>query len=131
MPRTEAVSTITPTAPSADRVGRMVITSGRPIVGGRADRFEPTPTFIQRRSEMKVFMVRRHSSGPRRRRKSLSRDGTGAETLGWEYLARHKPARRPQLPERRHDKPALRVAVRIRPLRHLEGSLGAGPELGN
>jgi hypothetical protein len=32
--------------------------------------------------------------------------GTGAETLGWEHLARHKPARRPQLPERRHDKHA-------------------------
>jgi hypothetical protein len=33
----------------------MVITSGLRIVGGRADRFEPTPTFIQRMSEMKVL----------------------------------------------------------------------------
>jgi hypothetical protein len=33
MPRTEAVSTVTPTAPSADRVGRVAITSGRRIVG--------------------------------------------------------------------------------------------------
>src|SRR5260370_24902781 len=76
-------------------------------------------------------MGRRHSSGPRRRRESLARDGTGAETLGWEHLARHKPARRPQLPERRHDKHALRVAIRIGPLRDMEGSLGPGPELDN
>jgi hypothetical protein len=33
MPRTEAVSTVTLTAPSADRVGRVAMTSGRRIVG--------------------------------------------------------------------------------------------------
>jgi hypothetical protein len=33
MPRTEAVSTVMPTAPPADRVGRVAITSGRQIVG--------------------------------------------------------------------------------------------------
>jgi hypothetical protein len=33
MLRTRAVSTVTPTAPSAERVGRVVITSGRRIVG--------------------------------------------------------------------------------------------------
>jgi len=33
MPRTKAVSTVTSTAPSADQVGRVAITSGRWIVG--------------------------------------------------------------------------------------------------
>jgi hypothetical protein len=52
-------------------------------------------------------MVRRRSSDPSRRRKPLARDGLRAETLGWEHLARHQPARRPQFVDCR--------GVRVRP----------------
>lgn len=53
------------------------------------------------------------------------------ETLGREYLARHKRARRPQLRGHRHDKRALRVAVRIPTLRDIKGSLSPGRGVSN
>jgi hypothetical protein len=106
MLRTGAVSTGTPTAPSAERVGRVAPTPGRQIVGaGRPARSygHAHPTEVRNES----FIVRRHSSDPSRRRQPLVRDGPRAETLGWEHLARHQPARRPQFVDCR--------GVRVRP----------------
>ena len=55
MLRTGAVSTGTPTAPSAERVGRAALTLWSPNRRSRADQLEATLTFIQRRSEMKAL----------------------------------------------------------------------------
>jgi hypothetical protein len=55
MLRTGAVSSGTPTAPSAERVGRAALTLWSPNRRSRADQLEATLTFIQRRSEMKAL----------------------------------------------------------------------------
>jgi hypothetical protein len=95
MPRTEAVATVTPTAPSADRAGRVAITSGRRIVGaGLTARTYAHVHATEVRNES--FMMPRCNCGLRLHREPLARDGTGAETLGWEHLARHIAARRPR-----------------------------------
>jgi hypothetical protein len=61
----------------------------------RADRLEPTPTFMLRRSETKASGAALQL-WPSFHREPVARDGTGAETLGWEHLARHIAARRPR-----------------------------------
>jgi hypothetical protein len=106
MPRTGAVSTGTPTAPSAERVGRVAHISGRRIVGVGLTGSKLRPS-SSNGGPNESFMVRRHSSGLRRRRKCLARDGPRAKTLGWEHLARHQPVRRPQFVDCR--------GVRVRP----------------
>jgi len=55
MPRTGAVSSGTPTAPSAEAVGRVAPISGRRIVGAGLTGSKLRPKFIQRRSEMKAL----------------------------------------------------------------------------
>ena len=95
MPRTEAVSTVTPTGPSADRVGRVAITSGRRIVGAGLTGSNLRPRSCYGGPKRKL-QVPRCNCGLRLHREPVARDGTGAETLGWEHLARHIAARRPR-----------------------------------
>jgi hypothetical protein len=102
-----------------------------PDCRSRVDRFEPALTSIQRRSEMKALWCGATALGLVAAVSLSPAMAQRPKPSGWEHLARHKPARRPQLPECGHDKHALRVAVRIRPLRDMEGSLGPGPGLGN
>lgn len=65
------------------------------------------------------------------RRKLLAGDGARAETLGREHVARHLPTRPPRRFDRCRGNPALRVAVRLRQTRGMEGSLGAGQVTGD
>ena len=64
-------------------------------------------------------------------RKLLARNGAGAETLGREHVARHLPTRRPRRFDRCRGNPALRVSVRLRQTRGMEGLLGAGQITGD
>ena len=69
----------------------------------------------------------RHNTGTGGCRKPVPGNGPRAETFGREHPARYLPACRHRRSERRHDNPALRVPVRIRPPCSMEGALGPGP----
>ena len=70
-------------------------------------------------------------SGASGRRKSRTGDRAGAETAGWQRLARHLTACRQRLAKCRQNNPALRVPIWLRPSCKVARPLGLGPVIHN
>src|SRR5207249_137790 len=88
----------------------------------RADRLELTlASTLASEVRSENLIDCRHNTGAGGCRTTLPGNGARAETLGREHLARHLPACRYRLSERRNDNPALRAPVRILPPCSMEG----------